>query len=1561
MKVGEAGEAFFVLELDDSSYGNESIPDDLVTSPILSAASSPAMSATGEDEVEDMEDNNGASRTPGAESKGKGRAEEDVGGGMEPLDLGAAEESGPSLTGGTGNDQAQSKDQENYDEEEDARSGTTEIRSQESRSSRSRSQDSETTDVTTPRSGPVDRSVSPERNISKEGENVPRHSKNKGYDQDTSVPDSGQARPPSNTADPTGPLSSLSNAASKASGVVSAAGRAIISPVTSLTSDPTADGAKNSKLENVVKNSGNSRGSNDEKGSTGNKSQQKQKAPVEGENAGMETHWNNNSAEEQDGGITKGASKQERDEEKKSGEGEAKDENVVERSEAEQLEFQMQKRALDLVKAEQEASSPSVKPRSRSQSFESKEDDSRAPSSALAQVEDSKSSKDDDSKPISNALLAEEAFPKPFGMSSTSEESSQADSSSGVKPVKTATSSLNDDPSFLDPSYENRNPISSSLNSSTPMKSKSETYPVSQPDHHKYLAGTLLETEEIKVGESGESREFNKAGLDPRVVRRKIEKAQEKEKLEKARDDDEQKEEEKKLKRSPKIERREGEFRIVSTGSDQRLYERLLLVLRCRANPNLPLLSDLQYMLDIDGYKMTADGEDLAFAEGHRLANEMPLSKKHGGNGRRKGVKAKYNESALADEDDDEEDESERSLDSGKEKSTKARRTSFVRTGRTGVHHGHRSSRSMSRNRQGRNGSSSLSRKEGNSTRRDFKSSLSGTSAMGHHLQARLRTRRSSSSLLDDLTHELSSGDERPVLGLGANSDAGGSVEKESLSLSRDLARLARITRDNHQQSHSNHPSRRSNLSEGNLTPTSPTNPIQRRRTRSTKISGGPLGAGPRNRARSAASSGHFKEFSYSDTEAEVPALRQKARRGRGKNSRNEGGRLTLAAKGRTRFLNQVGDSSVPNTPSFTSFPRDESQSFETDQGEGEELEGGERTPPAHPESNSEDPNHSPEYEWGWGALPKKKTQEEKDRRARVVSLGGSRAMAPNLDDEDDQIDASYDTAATRGQEEETQDQELSIDAINKANEKPPIGKLRSDDADPYLFRLELDDASHEFELSLCFDDTFGTSTGAEDEESVQERDDYNFEENKVSFQRFVDDDQVVDDERLVVRYNSRYLTWESASAVLATLSLYRKTLSAAEMDRSESAGGNDGALDGENLNTQPRASVWSRWWNRKGALASASTSNPPTLENQEEGAGKESSTSPPTPGLPRSLDRSRTDSVLETGNLDTPRPAGATSSSKGKEGAESKKTYAKTLRLTSDQLKSLNLKKGANTITFSVTSSYSGVATCTARIFFWESFHRVVVSDIDGTITKSDALGHVFTMMGRDWTHLGVAKLYTDIARNGYRIMYLTSRAIGQADSTRDYLKGIKQNNYQLPDGPVIMSPDRLMASLHREVILRKPEVFKMACLRDIARLFGADPRHAQAQPGGKWPGVSKESLKAANGIGAGGESSPAGGAATAGNSAQESKQSTSPSSSPSGSPNPQQKSLELGAQAQKEDSESTHQSNPTPFYAGFGNRITDALSYRSVNIPSSRIFTIDSGGEVKMELLELAGYKSS
>ncbi|KAL3425350.1 hypothetical protein PVAG01_02141 [Phlyctema vagabunda] len=208
-------------------------------------------------------------------------------------------------------------------------------------------------------------------------------------------------------------------------------------------------------------------------------------------------------------------------------------------------------------------------------------------------------------------------------------------------------------------------------------------------------------------------------------------------------------------------------------------------------------------------------------------------------------------------------------------------------------------------------------------------------------------------------------------------------------------------------------------------------------------------------------------------------------------------------------------------------------------------------------------------------------------------------------------------------------------------------------------------------------------------------------------------------------------------------------------------------------------------------------------------------------------------------------------------------RNYAKTLRLTSDQLKALGLKAGPNPMSFTVNR-----ATCTANMYLWRYDVPIVISDIDGTITKSDALGHVLNMIGRDWTHIGVAKLYTEIVANGYNIMYLTSRSVGQADMTRTYLAGVVQESYRLPKGPTIMSPDRTIAALRRELYIRKPEVFKMACLRDIKNLFGP---------------------------------------------------------------------------------------NRTPFYAGFGNRLTDALSYRSVSIPSNRIFTINSYAEVSLDLLSL------
>lgn len=59
-------------------------------------------------------------------------------------------------------------------------------------------------------------------------------------------------------------------------------------------------------------------------------------------------------------------------------------------------------------------------------------------------------------------------------------------------------------------------------------------------------------------------------------------------------------------------------------------------------------------------------------------------------------------------------------------------------------------------------------------------------------------------------------------------------------------------------------------------------------------------------------------------------------------------------------------------------------------------------------------------------------------------------------------------------------------------------------------------------------------------------------------------------------------------------------------------------------------------------------------------------------------------------------------------------RNYAKTLRLTSDQLKALNLKPGKNSMSFSVNR-----ATCQAHMYYWTYDVPIVISDIDGTITK--------------------------------------------------------------------------------------------------------------------------------------------------------------------------------------------------------------------------------------------------
>lgn len=201
-------------------------------------------------------------------------------------------------------------------------------------------------------------------------------------------------------------------------------------------------------------------------------------------------------------------------------------------------------------------------------------------------------------------------------------------------------------------------------------------------------------------------------------------------------------------------------------------------------------------------------------------------------------------------------------------------------------------------------------------------------------------------------------------------------------------------------------------------------------------------------------------------------------------------------------------------------------------------------------------------------------------------------------------------------------------------------------------------------------------------------------------------------------------------------------------------------------------------------------------------------------------------------------------------------------LRPTAEELAAMPLHRGRNELVFAYESPGGARQELHARLYLWHWTDKLVISDVDGTITRSDLMGHVMPALGRDWSHAGVAALYRSIANNRYKLVFLSSRGVALSDRTRNYLETLKQGTETLPDGPVIVAPDTLTTALYREVVRRTPHEFKIEALDKLRQLF---------------PG------------------------------------------------------------------------NVSPFYAGFGNRDSDEMSYEHVGVPSERIFTINPQGEVQ------------
>ncbi|XP_070277051.1 phosphatidate phosphatase LPIN3 isoform X1 [Myotis yumanensis] len=297
------------------------------------------------------------------------------------------------------------------------------------------------------------------------------------------------------------------------------------------------------------------------------------------------------------------------------------------------------------------------------------------------------------------------------------------------------------------------------------------------------------------------------------------------------------------------------------------------------------------------------------------------------------------------------------------------------------------------------------------------------------------------------------------------------------------------------------------------------------------------------------------------------------------------------------------------------------------------------------------------------------------------------------------------------------------------------------------------------------------------------------FNKHIVSYQDLVQNPGLLDDPNLVVKINEKHYNWAVAAPMVLSLQAFQKNLPKSTVDK----------LEKEKM---PRKG--GRWWFswRRRDFPAEERSAPREKTTAREARGEK------TDVLSSEDDAPESPVILEAPSLPTLPPAYSPA-------------YKKSLRLSSDQIRQLNLQEGANDVVFSVTTQYQGTCRCRATIYLWKWDDKVVISDIDGTITKSDALGHILPQLGKDWTHQGITSLYHKIHLNGYKFLYCSARAIGMADLTKGYLQWVSERGCGLPKGPILLSPSSLFSALHREVIEKKPEVFKIACLSDIQQLF--------------------------------------------------------------------------------------------------------------------------------------------
>ena len=165
-------------------------------------------------------------------------------------------------------------------------------------------------------------------------------------------------------------------------------------------------------------------------------------------------------------------------------------------------------------------------------------------------------------------------------------------------------------------------------------------------------------------------------------------------------------------------------------------------------------------------------------------------------------------------------------------------------------------------------------------------------------------------------------------------------------------------------------------------------------------------------------------------------------------------------------------------------------------------------------------------------------------------------------------------------------------------------------------------------------------------------------------------------------------------------------------------------------------------------------------------------------------------------------------------------------------------LNYGRNLLRYTLISEKGiTIATAEAYMYLWKSVDSVVVSDVDGTVTKSDVWGVIDSVLQDKFEHIhkGICQFYHKVMDIGIdngnhgeakeesrdksdgqiRFLYLSSRPISLVSQTRKLLLSLSQacpqnNMYGLPPGPILCHTGPLSSVLYSELVTKDIYQFK-------------------------------------------------------------------------------------------------------------------------------------------------------